>query len=305
MKRPSLTRYAWLSITAALLTIALKTGAYLLSGSVGLLSDAMESGVNLIAAGVALVALIVAAQPPDEGHNYGHDKAEFFSSGVEGGLILVASVSIIYSAITRLLDPQPLEKVGISLIIALVASALNFAVARILLKAGAQNSSIVLEADAHHLMTDVWTSVGVVAGVGAVLLTGWTWLDPVIALLVALNILRTGFILIRRSVAGLMDASISPEAMIQVKSILDSYQERGVRWHALRTRHAGSQDFMEVHILVPGGWTVQAGHDLLEMLEADLRKDIPSIIVTTHLEPIGDVLAESDADLLPVRDTAS
>lgn len=294
MNRASLTRYAWLSIAAALLTIGLKGAAYLLSGSVGLLSDALESGVNLIAAIVALGALTIAARPVDDDHNFGHDKAEYFSSGVEGALILVAAFGIASTAIERLFNPMPLENVELGLIVSVVASIVNFAVARILLRVGKLHQSITLEADSHHLMTDVWTSVAVVVGVGAVALSGWLWLDAVIALLVAANIVRSGIHLLRRSISGLMDSAIPPQALQAVTTSLDAFRSQGIQWHALRTRQSGARSFVEVHILVPGEWTVQAGHDLCEAIEQAVRGTARDISVTTHLEPIGDVTGESD-----------
>jgi cation diffusion facilitator family transporter len=288
MKRASLVRYAWLSIGAALLTIGLKFMAYFLSGSVGLLSDALESGVNLIAAVVALGALTIAARPPDEQHNYGHDKAEYFSSGVEGALILVAAFGIFYTSLERLLDLQPLEQVGIGLAISSLASCINFAVARILLQAGKAYRSITLEADSKHLMTDVWTSIGVIGAVGAVGLTGWLWLDPVIGLLVAVNIVWSGIQLLRRSLRGLMDGALEGDELARLTTVLERYQEQGIRWHDLLTRKSGARWFATVHVMVPGEWTVQTGHDLLERLELDLVQIIPHLSVTTHLEPLND-----------------
>lgn len=294
MTRASLTRYAWLSIAAALLTIGLKGSAYLLSGSVGLLSDALESGVNLIAAVVALGALTIAARPADDAHNFGHDKAEYFSSGVEGALILVAAFGIASTAIERLLNPAPLDNVGLGLIVSVIASVVNFAVARVLLRVGKQYRSITLEADSHHLMTDVWTSVAVIVGVGAVALSGWMWLDAVIALLVAANIVRSGIQLLRRSISGLMDSAIPPETLQAITTRLNEFQSRGIKWHALRTRQSGARSFVEVHILVPGGWTVQAGHDLSEEIEQVIRGIANDISVTIHLEPLGDAAGEND-----------
>lgn len=294
MTRASLTRYAWLSIAAALLTIGLKGSAYLLSGSVGLLSDALESGVNLIAAVVALGALTIAARPADDAHNFGHDKAEYFSSGVEGALILVAAFGIASTAIERLLNPAPLDNVGLGLIVSVIASVVNFAVARVLLRVGKQYKSITLEADSHHLMTDVWTSVAVIVGVGAVALSGWMWLDAVIALLVAANIIRSGIQLLRRSISGLMDSAIPPETLQAITTRLNEFQSRGIKWHALRTRQSGARSFVEVHILVPGGWTVQAGHDLSEEIEQVIRGIANDISVTIHLEPLGDAAGEND-----------
>ncbi|MBZ0274958.1 MAG: cation diffusion facilitator family transporter [Anaerolineae bacterium] len=297
MDRSSLTRYAWLSIGAAVLTITLKTIAYLLTGSVGLLSDALESGINLIAAVVALGALTIAARPPDEEHNFGHDKAEYFSSGVEGVLILFAAVSIAYTSIQRLFNPQPLEQVGIGLLVSVTASLINFGTARVLMRAGKAHNSITLEADSHHLMTDVWTSVGVVVGVAAVGLTGWLWLDAVIALLVALNITWAGFQIMRRSVKGLMDSALPPEDFQRLQTILDSYKKEGIEWHALRTRQAAARYFVSVHVLVPGDWTVKAGHALLERLEGDIRHALPHITLATHLEPLNDPAAMADMGL--------
>jgi cation diffusion facilitator family transporter len=293
--RSSLTRFAWLSIGAAVATIGLKAGAYFLTGSVSLLSDALESLVNLVAAVVALLVLTVAARPPDDDHAYGHGKAEYFSSGVEGSLILLAAGSIAITAVGRLLDPQPIQQVGLGLAITVAASLINLAVARVLLQAGRHYHSITLEADAHHLMTDVWTSVGVVAGVAAVALTGWQRLDPIIALVVAANILWAGVRLIRRSALGLLDTALPADERATVVAILDGYAGReGVEYHALRTRQAGSRRFVSVHILVPGSWTVQRGHNLLERIEREVRATLASTTIFTHLEPLED--PESFAD---------
>lgn len=298
LHRGSLTRFAWLSIGAAVATIGLKAGAYLLTGSVGLLSDALESLVNLVAAVVALVVLTVAARPPDEDHAYGHGKAEYFSSGVEGGLILIAAVSIAYAAITRLLDPQPIEQAGLGLVISVAASVINLVVARVLMQAGRHYHSITLEADAHHLMTDVWTSVGVVIGVAAVALTGWERLDPIIALIVAANIIWSGARLLQRSALGLLDTALPADERAQVVAILTAHSEReGTQYHALRTRQAGARRFVSVHILVPGSWTVQSGHALLERIESDVRAALPNTTTFTHLEPIEDPESFEDQTL--------
>lgn len=286
MERTSLVRFAWLSIAAACVTITLKVAAYLLSGSIGLLSDALESGVNLIAAIVALGALAVAARPPDQQHHFGHEKAEYFSSGVEGALILVAACSIVYTSVQRLLNLQPLEQVGVGLVASTAASAVNFVVARILLQAGRSYHSITLEADSQHLMTDVWTSVGVIVGVAAVAITGWLWLDPIIALLVGLNIVRSGWQLIRRSIQGLMDSAIAPDEQAKIEAILNTFQDEGVEWHQLQTRQSGARRFITLHVLVPGEWSVRTGHDLIERLEQEIGQAIPEAIITTHLEPI-------------------
>lgn len=287
-ERHRLTRFAWLSILAAITTIGLKVTAFLLTGSVGLLSDALESGVNLVAAVVALAVLTVAAQPPDAEHTYGHAKAEYFSSGVEGTLILVAAVTIAISAINRLVYPQPLEAVGVGLAISIIAAGLNFVVARILLRAGRQYRSIALEADAKHLYADVWTTGGVIVGVAAVALTGWLRLDPIIALIVAANIVVSGVKLLKSSVLGLMDTALPAEELEIVIGILDKYATDGVQYHALRTRQSGAQRFMSVHVQTPGAWTVQDGHSLLEDIERDVRTALPPISVLTHLEPVED-----------------
>lgn len=293
----SLKRFAWLSIAAALSTIMLKTVAWWLTDSVGLLSDALESGVNLAGALMALAMLTVAAQPPDENHAFGHGKAEYFSSGFEGFLILAAALAIAVTAIERLLHPQPLAQVGVGLVVSVIASIINLATARVLLAAGREHRSITLEADARHLLTDVWTSVGVIVGVGAVALTGWLWLDPVLALLVAANIVWTGWQLIRRSASGLMDIALPPEQHAAVVATLEQYRAEGTDYHALRTRQAGARSFVTVHILVPGAWTVQRGHDLLERLEADIRKAVPHASVLTHLEPLEDPVSSHDIEL--------
>jgi len=297
MEHPSLTRYAWLSIAAAIATILLKGTAWWLTGSVGLLSDAIESFVNLAAAMMALWILTVAATPADDRHAHGHSKAEYFSSAFEGLMIVFAALSIIWAAVDRLWNLQPLESVGIGLAVSVVASIVNLLVARILLKVGRDNHSIVLEADAHHLMTDVWTSVGVVVGVGLVWVTGWLWLDPVIAIAVALNIVWTGWQLMHRSAAGLMDVSLPEEKVAEIEAVLKSYREQGLDFHALRTRQAGSRAFVSLHVLVPGQWTVKEAHDWAERIERDIRKVMPRVNAMTHLEPLEDPVSMLDQDL--------
>ncbi|MDH3444750.1 MAG: cation diffusion facilitator family transporter [Deltaproteobacteria bacterium] len=297
MAQASLTKFAWLSIAAALATVSLKASAYYMTGSVGLLSDALESVVNLAAALMALAMLVVAARPPDEMHAFGYSKAEFFSSGVEGALILLAAVSIVWSAIPRLITPRPLEQVGIGLAVSALAAILNFVVARLLLAAGIKYRSITLEADAHHLMTDVWTSAALVGGIGMVVVTGWTRLDPIIAIVVAINILWTGFKLMRRSVLGLLDATLPLAEQEIIKQVLSRYESEGMQYHALRTRYAGRRSFISVHVLVPGNWTVQRGHELLERVERDIRAAISGAAVITHLEPIGDPASWQDLTL--------
>jgi cation diffusion facilitator family transporter len=297
MEHPSLTRYAWLSIAAAIATILLKCTAWWMTGSVGLLSDAIESFVNLAAAMMALWILTVAATPADDRHAFGHSKAEYFSSAFEGLLIVFAAITIIWTAVDRLWNPQPLESVGIGLAVSVVASIVNFLVARILLKVGREEHSIVLEADAHHLMTDVWTSGGVLVGVALVWVTGWLWLDPVIAILVALNIVWTGWQLMHRSAEGLMDISLPPERIADIEAVLNSYREQGLDFHALRTRQAGSRAFVSVHVLVPGQWTVKEAHDWAERIERDIRKAVPRVNAITHLEPLEDPASMLDQDL--------
>lgn len=290
-----LTRFAWLSIAAALATIALKTTAFSLTGSVGLLSDALESAVNLVAAVVALVALTIAARPADEQHLYGHSKAEYFSAGVEGAMILAAAAAIVVSATDRLLHPRPLEQVGVGAVVSVAAAGLNGAVAAVLLRAGRRYRSITLTADGRHLLTDVWTTAGVVLGVIAVAVTGWERLDPLIALAVGVNIVVSGARLIRRSVGGLMDRALPPGDHAAIDAVLAHYQAReGIRFHALRTREAGARRFVSLHVLVPGAWTVQAGHDLVERLEADLDAALGGAAVFTHLEPVEDPRSWAD-----------
>ena len=297
MQHAPLTRYAWLSIAAAVLTIALKATAYFVTGSVGLLSDALESVVNLVAAVMALAMLTIAARPADADHTYGHAKAEYFSSGVEGALILVAAVSIIAAALPRLFAPQPIEQAGLGLGVSVVASLVNFGVALVLRRAGRQYRSITLEADATHLMTDVWTSAGVLVAIGAVVVTGWEWLDPVVALAVAANIIWSGTSLVRRSVLGLMDTALPREQQEAVREIQQRYVQEGIRFHALRSRQSGARSFVSMHVLVPGAWTVQRGHELLERIEADIRAAIPSVTVFTHLESLDDPASWQDAQL--------
>jgi cation diffusion facilitator family transporter len=297
MNRAFLTRYAWLSLLAAIITISLKTSAYLLTGSVGLLSDAMESLVNLAGAVLALVVLTIAAQPPDEEHTYGHTKAEYFSSGVEGGLILLAADSIGFAAVDRLLHPRLLEAIGIGLAISVLASLVNLGTAFVIRRAGQRHNSPALEANAQHLFTDVWTSAGVLLGVSLVAASGWPWLDPVIAILVAVNITWTGFRILRGSALGLMDTALPPDELAKIKTILDSYRKEQVRYHALRTRQGGARRFVSVHILVPGAWHVQRGHKLLEKIEGEMRAALENVTVLTHLESLEDAASFADQTL--------
>ena len=283
-----LSRYAWLSIATGIVVFALKMVAYLLTDSVGLLSDALESTVNIVAAVVALIALKAASRPGTERHHFGLSKAEYFSALVEGLMILVAAGLIMFTAIQRFLDPQPLEDIGIGLTISILASALNGTVAWVLMRAGRRHRSIVLTADAKHLMTDVWTSAGVVVAVGLVSLTGILRLDPVIAMVVALNIVFAGLKLIGSSAMGLLDAALPEDENALIIDILRRHQTQFVRFHAVQTRESGRQRFVSMHVLVPGSWTVAAGHDLLEAVEEEIREALPDTIVQTHLEPIED-----------------
>ncbi|MBI4783215.1 MAG: cation transporter [Oscillatoriophycideae cyanobacterium NC_groundwater_1537_Pr4_S-0.65um_50_18] len=297
MNAHSARSYTLLSIAAALLTIALKTGAYWLTGSVGLLSDALESGINLTAALFAFWALSYAAKPPDDDHPYGHSKAEYFSSGLESALIVIAAVGIAITAWQRLLDPQPLEQIGVGLALSLVATAINGGVAWILLRAGKRLNSIALRADSHHLLTDVWTSFGVVIGIFLVQLTGWIILDPIVALLVAANIVWAGMRLMRETGSGLLDESIPQADQQLIKQVLIEYEQEGIQFHALRTRKAGSRCFVSLHILTPGNWTVQQGHDLCEKVELAIAQLMPRTHVMTHLEPLEDPVSFQDQEL--------
>jgi cation diffusion facilitator family transporter len=293
-KAVALTRYAWLSISAALITIVLKTIAYLMTGSVGLLSDALEAIVNLVGASIALSMLIIAARPPDTSHMYGHSKAEYFASSAEGALILVAAGGILWTAIERLISPRPLEQLGMGLAISTLAALVNFGAARILITTGKKRNSITLEADGQHLMTDVWTSVVVIGGIGIVAFTSWYILDPILAILVALNIIWTGVKLLKRSVAGFMDASLPADEQQLVEKVIAKYQERGVQFHAVRTRRSAARRFVSVHMLVPGAWSVHDAHHVAEDFEGDVRSQLQDAIVQTHLEPIDDEISIND-----------
>lgn len=283
-----LSRWALLSIATALATIALKTFAWQITGSVGLLSDAAESVVNLVAAVVAFIALRVAAKPPDDDHNFGHAKSEFFSAVIEGVMIVIAAALIIYTAVDRLLNPRELESVGLGLLISVVASVLNGGVAYLLIRAGREHRSITLEADGKHLLTDVWTTAGVIIGVGLVAITGWLPLDSIVAIGVAINILVVGYLLIKRSTRGLMDVAIGDDEVAEIEAVLDRFRAEGIDFHDLRTRDSGRLRFVQLHMLVPGEWTVQHGHDVVEQVEAALHEQIPDLAVVVHLEPIED-----------------
>lgn len=289
-----LSGYAWLSIGAAIVTIALKAGAYLLTGSVGLLSDAAESLVNLVAAIVALCALKVAIKPPDKNHQFGHSKAEYFSAGVEGTMIFVAAAFILATGVERLIHPHPLENLGWGLAVSVVASLINGGVALILLRRGRAHRSATLVADGKHLMTDVVTSGGVLAGVGLVAITGQTWLDPIVAIGVGVNILFTGTKLLAESTKGLMDVSLPKEDNTRIRDILARFCNDHIQVHALRTRESGNRRFMEYHLLVPGAWSVQQAHDFEETIVKALLDDFPDLRVTAHLEPIEDPVSYED-----------
>ncbi|HLW64971.1 MAG TPA: cation diffusion facilitator family transporter [Gemmataceae bacterium] len=290
-----------LSILAAVATLGLKASAWLLTGSVGLLSDALESSINLLAAIVAYLALWYSTRPADREHTYGHEKIAFFSSGLEGGLIIVAALGIIVTAIERLMHPLRLESVAPGLIMTGIATVINLIVAQILLRTGRRHNSIILEADGHHLMTDVWTSAAVVAGIAVVWITSRYWLDPVIALLVAANILWTGFRLVRRSFHGLMDVALPEEDLVRLRAAISSQLEPGTTYHALRTRLGGTRLFADCHLLVPGHWTVKQGHDLGDRIERAVRDAFPGLELTLHIEPIEARASWEDSEILGIE----
>lgn len=294
----SLTRWAWLSIAAAVVTIGMKTVAYLLTGSVGLLSDALESVVNLVAAILALIAIAAAAKPADERHHFGHGKAEYLSAGAEGVMILVAAALIVYAAVERLLNPQPLEDLGIGLAITLGATVVNGAVGVIILRQGRRHRSMALVADGKHLLTDVYTSIGVIVGIALVAVTGWLPLDSLVALAVGANILWTGFILVRNAGRGLLDHALPQEETARVLGVLRDFVARypagELEFHGLQTRESGRDQFVSVHVLVPGSWSVSRAHDLVEEVEAAIRVELPHVQVHTHLEPREDPRSHED-----------
>jgi cation diffusion facilitator family transporter len=294
----NLERFAWLSVAAALATIALKTLAWWVTGSVGLLSDALESIVNLAAALLAVSMLRLAASPPDEEHPYGFSKAEYLAAGIEGALIVLAAAGILITAVPRLLLPQPLDAPLLGLGVSAAASAINLGVAIVLLRAGRKYHSITLEADGKHLMTDVWTSVGVIAGVALVFATGWLILDPLVALAVAVHIVWTGVGLVRRSASGLLDAAIAQHDREAIQQIFDEFSRRDrVAFHAFRTRRAAKRRFVSFHLLVPDGWTVKRAHRLSEEIEARIRAAVPHASVFTHIEPMYDPASYEDQGL--------
>lgn len=286
---------ALLSLVVAVVNVVLKFGAYRVTGSIGLLSDAVESAVNVVAAGTALFALWYAAQPADESHPYGHEKIEFFSSGIEGGMIVVAAGTILWTSVGRLLHPVPPENVSAGVAIALMATALNFVVARVLLKTARSADSVVLEADGHHLMSDVWTSLGVVAGLGLASATHLPILDPLLAIAVALNIVRIGASLVRRSFDGLMDRALESYEVEAVRGAIEAHLARGMTYHALRTRRAGGRRFADYHLLVPGAMSVESAHAVEMQIEAAIEAAVPSIEVNSHIEPVEEPRAWNDS----------
>jgi cation diffusion facilitator family transporter len=301
-----LTRYAYLSIGAAVATIGLKSGAWWLTGSVGLLSDAAESIVNLVAAFVALIALRVAARPADDDHNFGHHKAEYFSAAIEGVMIFVAAAAILFTSVERFLHPKPIENVGIGLAVSVVASVINGAVAWVLMRAGREHRSLTLTADGKHLLTDVLTSVGVVVGVLLVWLTGWERLDPVVAFLVGINIIITGWKLVTESTSGLMDRTLPDEENATIVGILQGFSGPDVAFHGLRTRASGAHRFVTFDMLVPGSWTVRKGHDLVEEVEEAIRTELPQIEIRSHLEPREDPRSYDDHPVeIPIPDVST
>ncbi|HEX6203178.1 MAG TPA: cation diffusion facilitator family transporter [Thermoanaerobaculia bacterium] len=309
-ERGAPSRFAWLSIAAALATMAIKTVAWWRTGSVGLMADALESLVNLSAGVLALVVLRIAERPPDETHLYGHEKAEYFASGAEGMLIVLAAGSIAVSAGRRLIAPVPVEELGLGLALLVAAALVNLAAGGALLAAGRRHRSITLTAGGRHLLTDVWTSAGVLVALLAVAATGWQALDPLIALAVAGHIAWTGLRLVGVSVGGLMDVALPPADVEEVRRVLDAAvaAEGGeVRYHALRTRQSGARSFVSFHVQVPGRWSVQRGHDLLESIEAEIRRRVPAAAVFTHLEPVEDPRSYYDEsfDRLPGGGTES
>lgn len=279
------------------MTITLKSFAYGLTGSIGILSDALESLVNLAGAIIALAMLTIAARPADEEHAFGHGKAEYFASGAEGMMIIVAAASIAFAASERLLNPRALDQVGVGLVVTFVATIVNFFVAIIIRRAGRSYHSVTLDSHARHLMTDVWTSIGIIVSIAIVAVSDLQFLDPVVALVVAAYILREGFKIVRGATLGLMDTMIPADELARAVSILDSYKRSHVSYHALRTRQAGARRFVSVHILVPGKWTVERGHDLLEEIEASLREAIPNLSILTHLESLDDPASWDDIEL--------
>jgi cation diffusion facilitator family transporter len=290
----NLAKFAWMSIIVSIVVFAMKIAAWSATGSVGLLSDALESTVNIFAAVIALLALRTAMKPADAMHHFGRGKAEYFSASIEGFMILLAALIIVFTAVERIISPRPLEQIGWGLTISTLAAVINGGTALILLRAGKLHRSPVLVADGKHLLTDVWTSVGVIVGVGLVVVTGWNRLDGIVALAVGLNIIVTGINLLRSSTAGLMDKALSDDDHLKIVQVLTKFESDEVKFHALQTREAGRQRFVSMHVLVPGAWTIQKGHDLSEELEAEIIAELPDAIITTHVEPLEDERSWAD-----------
>lgn len=288
LQKKSLAPIAWFSIGASILTIIIKWSAYEITGSVGFLSDAMESFINLAAGIIALIMLTIAALPPDKEHPFGHDKAEYFSSLIEGILIVLAAIGIVYAAVNRIYHPRPLEELNIGMALSILATLINFATSRILMHYGRKHNSITLEADAQHLMTDVWTTIGILAGILLVKLTNWQLLDPLMAIVVAISIVYTGAKLIIRSTDGLMDSKLSEKELVVIRKILDRYKGQGVDYHALYTRQSSSKSFITFHLLIPGDLTIYQSHEFSKKIEKEITAELPHSSVFIHLEPIND-----------------
>ena len=295
--QPNLSRYAWLSVANAILTMGLRGGAYWLTGSMGFFSEALDSGVNLAAALLALWALNFASRPPDDDHAFGHEKIECFSGGFEGSLILMAAGGIVWSAVPRLLHPVALEQVGLGAALTAIASVGNGSVSFILARAAKAHRSLTLEADSHHLLSDVWSSLGILVGVGLSTSLHFPLIDPIIALAVALYIATMGLRLLYRAASGLLDPALPVQELTAIENILGSVSDQGVTYHALRSRRAGRYNFVQVHILVPGEWTVTRGHALAEALETRICTEVPGTRILTHLEPIEESCSFEDIEL--------
>lgn len=293
----SLARFVWLSLVAAAVTLALKLGAWRMTGSVGMLSDALETLANFGAAWVALLMLKISARPADDDHAYGHTKAEYFAVGTEGLLIVAAAAGILKSAWEHFWDPKPLEELGWGIGLTMAASAVNGVVAAVLFRAGRQHDSVALRADAEHLMTDVWTSVVVVSAVVLVGATGWLWLDPLLGAVLSLHVFWAGGKLLNQACGGLMDVGLPREELAAVRDVLERAKKEGIHYHALRTRRAGARRFMSVHLLVPGAWTVETAHTKAEEIESLLRERVPRLTIVTHLEPLEDPVSYHDVEL--------
>lgn len=296
--KKSLTFFAILSITASIGTLILKFLAYKLTGSVGFLSDAYESIINLVAALLAYFMLKIAEKPADNDHMYGHSKAEYFSSIVEGGLIVFAAVLIIYTAIQRFIHPIPLQQLSNGMFFSFLASIINLSVGWYLIRVGKKHSSITLTSDGHHLLTDVWTSFGVIMAIGLITITGWEILDPIIAILVAINIIFTGVAIMKQSIFGFMDSAIPNQEYKKIKGILNKYCKKPIQHHDLLTRISGATKFITVHILVPNHWTVKKGHDFVDIIENDIKNQINNVVFLAHIEPVKDKKSYSDITLL-------